>query len=468
MFLPEKKEREYRFKLALRIGLPIFALVIALLSSAFITTYDSLHTSFFIESILLLAFSIYFIFYIIYNGFDEKITDPVSKTFSREYLFKYLEKELKNKQNYTLLLVSIDNLSDINTIYGLKNGDKTLEVIANWIGNYLLNQKIENAPIGHIKGGDFVIGIDGGKEKYTTMLELMCIKANEFNIDNIEIKISGAIIDTNYSKELNYLLEHLFEIQEINKKKKNNYIDEKIDPNEFETLVIQALKHRDIQIESQDVYKDREVSFCEYHIKLLGEKDKLLYPKRYKKVLNKLGLIVEYEKMIIEELILNPKININDNFAINLSASSLRNEVFLSFLKNLLQNNQKKYKKIFFIISEQEYYSFTGRFNSIINSLKNFNVFIVVDRVGSYHSSFLYLRELDINMVRFDSYYSNKEKLQENSSIVEGLNLMAQKKGLQTWIKNIEDKEVLENLENLGIDYIQGRYLSELEIIYKK
>jgi len=48
MLLPETKEREYRFKLALRIGLPIFALVIALISKSFISNYESLDTFFYI------------------------------------------------------------------------------------------------------------------------------------------------------------------------------------------------------------------------------------------------------------------------------------------------------------------------------------------------------------------------------------------------------------------------------------
>ena len=54
MLLPEIKEREYRFKLALRMGLPIFALTIAFISNTFITTYENLHPLFYIESIILL------------------------------------------------------------------------------------------------------------------------------------------------------------------------------------------------------------------------------------------------------------------------------------------------------------------------------------------------------------------------------------------------------------------------------
>jgi len=65
MILPQTKEREYRFKLALRMGLPIFALILALIFHTLITNYTTLQTSFYIEAILLLLVSIYFIFFLI-------------------------------------------------------------------------------------------------------------------------------------------------------------------------------------------------------------------------------------------------------------------------------------------------------------------------------------------------------------------------------------------------------------------
>jgi len=466
MLLSEQKEREYRFRLALRIGLPIFALVVTLVFSTLITNYESLHASFFFETVLLLVFSIYFILYIIYNGFSEKITDDVTKTFTREYLLKYLKKEIKKYDEYTFLLISIENINDINKIYGLKNGDKTLYEVAEWIGHYLINEKISKAPIGHLKAGDFIIGLEGPKEKYSAMMEMMCIKAGEYHIDNIEIAISGAITDTYYSKELHYMIEHLFELQEIRKLEKLND-DEKIDPNELETLLIRALQERTIIITSQNVYEKDKIAFCEYFIKLKLANGKFIFPKRYKKVFNKLGLTLEFEKMILEEIIFHHKQLKNKKFALNISASSLRNGSFLGFIKQLFRDNKENFQEIIFIICEQEYYSFNSRFNAIINSLKSFNISIAIDKLGTYHTSFLYLRELDIAMVRFDSYYSNIEKIQNNSNVVEGLNVIAQKKGIKTWIKNLENEETISFAKKFGIDYLQGKYLSQLEKRYE-
>jgi diguanylate cyclase (GGDEF)-like protein len=460
MLLPQTKEREYRFKLALRMGLPIFALIIALVSHTLIENYTTLKPSFYIESALLLLVSVYFIFYLIYSGFNVKITDDVSKTFTRQYLFNYLKKELKNNKEYTLILISIDNLNDINKLYGIKNGDKVLQNVAEWIASYLKSQNIVNFPMGHIKGGDFLIGLKGLKSEYNTTLELMCLKSSEFKVGDIEVKISGGLTDTLYSNELNYMIEQIFETQEKNRSFKNRETEDSISPNELESLIIKAIETRSIAVMTQDIFEGEKLAFKECYIKLKTQDGKILFPKRYLKVINKLGLGVEYDLMILEELVSKYIKDENVIHAINVSPTSLRNERYFSRAKELLKESDKK---IMFILSEQEYYSHTNRYKTILNSLKKSGILIAIDRLGAIHTSFLYLRELDIDIVRFDTYYSHEDKISQNRSIIEGFVTMAKEKGIKSWIKNIESNDVLSVAKEMNIDYIQGKFLSDLK-----
>jgi len=243
MLFSEKKEREYRFKLALRMGVPIFGLVLVLIFTTLIKNYKSLDASFYVESALLMLVSIYFIFYLIYKGFDERITDPISKAFTREYFNDYVKELFKKKKDYTFILVSIDNLTDINLQYGIKNGDKVLKNFLIWINDYLEDKEIYLPVIGRIKGGDFVIVLEGNKKEHKIILDLLCIKGDDLKIDNIELKISGAITDTTITKNIEHIIDTLFEKQELNRYKKENYHDE-IDPSELESLVVDAIENR--------------------------------------------------------------------------------------------------------------------------------------------------------------------------------------------------------------------------------
>ena len=449
-------------------GLPIFALVLILISNRLIIDYQSLDPSFFIVAIILLVFNIYFILYIIYESFDIRITENVSKTFTREYLYKYLKKEINQNKEYTLLLISIDNLDDINNRYGIKNGDKVLRKVALWISEYLQSKELYNFPMGHIKGGDFVVGIKGTKSQYMTILDLMCLKSDDLTVNDIEIKITGAITDTIFSNELEYLIENLFEQQESNRNQKlliqNN---QDINPNELESYVINAIKNRLFIIMTQDIFENKQSVIKECFIKLKTPYGKIIHQKAYMKILDKLGLMVDFDLMILEQNIVRCCANSNKIFAINISPSSLRNPSFIFRAKELIRANKDIKNRLIFLLSEVQYYSQINRYNSTLKSFRELGVLMAIDRLGAIHTSFLYLRDLDIDIVRFDSFYTKDIENKKYKSIIDGFNLMAHNKGVKTWIKMVETQDIKAQVKELKIDYIQGKYLAKVEKKYE-
>ncbi|MEA1892573.1 MAG: GGDEF domain-containing protein [Campylobacterota bacterium] len=465
MFLPEIKEREYRFRLALRMGLPIFALVLVLISNSLITSYDSLDSSFYIISILLIVFSIYFILYIIYESFDIRITQAQTKTFTREYFYKYIKDEIAKNKEYTLVLISIDNLNDINDRYGIKNGDIVLSEVTLWIYKYFKSKDIVNFPMGHVKGGDFIIGLKGPKNKYLTILELLCLKSDNFTVDEIEVKIVSAINDTYFSKEIDYLVENLFEQQIYNKNEKfivQNSLD--INPNEVESFVTRAIKEKHFSITMQDIFEGEQRVIKECFVKLKISDSKLIYPKTYMKILDKLGLMANFDLMVLEEIIIYCSTQYDKKFAINISPSSLRNPNFLLRAKELINSNDDIKNRVIFLLNEFQYHSQIQRYNSTLQSLRKMGILIAIERLGAIHTSFLYLRDLDIDIVRFDSSYTKNITDENVKSIIDGFNMMAHAKGVKTWLKMIESQDVKEEAQKLKIDYLQGKYLSPVEI----
>ncbi|MDQ1263288.1 MAG: hypothetical protein QG559_289 [Campylobacterota bacterium] len=464
MLLSQIKEREYRFRLALRMVLPIFALFIALIFHSFVFSKESIDFSFYIESLLIFIFSTYFIFYLIYKGFDTKITDNVSKAFTREYVYKYLNKEIKSFKEYTFLLISVDNLNDINNRYGMSNGDKILFEIVVWINDYLKSKNIVNVPIGHISGSNFIIGLEGNKTKYKSVLELMCLKSEDIQINNIEIQLSGAINDTTFSDNLDYIIENLFELQNQNRESKiaiNS--EENIDPTELEYDVINALKRKDLVLLTQNVYKGEAIVFRECFIKLKTLNNKILHQKNYMKVLDKLGLMDDYNIVALEKIIQICKKSDDGKYALSLSPTSLRNPFFLIKIKELFYKNESVKNRIILILNENEYYPRIDRYSSILEQLKSFGIMIALDRLGSIHTTFLYLRDLNIDIVRLGSFYTKDKNPSKYKNIINGFCTMAHDKGIKIWAKMVEDEEINTLLKELNIDYLQGKYLAPIE-----
>jgi len=465
MLLPEKKEREYRFRLALRMGLPIFGLILVLVFTTLINNYENLTASFYVESALLLLVSVYFILYLIYKGFDVTITDEVSKTFTREYLYTYLKNQIQKHNHYTLILVSIDNLTDINSQYGIKNGDKILYRVSHFVGEYLQQEGFDNFPLGRVKGGDFLIGLEGDAQEHKVVLELLLLKSDELKFENIEVKISAAITDTTFSKDIDHLVDNLFEQQEIYRYKNEDSVEE-IDPNELELLVIEALEKRSLSIASQKVYdsKDR-VAFLELFIRIKTKNGRYIHQKKYKKVINKLGLTLDFDLMLIESMLKRSQEFDNNKVAIPVNTSSLRNPDFFTKVQQLLQQERLLASRLIFCFSENEYYYKTEKFNAILHSYKELGINFAVDHLGVLHSTFLYLRDLDIDIVRFDSSYTKEDHFKRSIDVIKGLSYIAHARGIKTWVKMIETESQFLLTKELEVDFIQGKYLSQMEEI---
>ena len=444
-------------------GLPIFALILALISHTFINSYENLTLSFYIESIIVLVFSIYFIFYLIYNGFETKITHSVTNAFTREYLYEYLNKEISTHKNYTLILISCDNIEDINTRYGIQNGDKVLHEVSRWISEYLKSKKITSYPFGHIKNGDFVIGLKGNKEQYTTIMELMCLKSEELKVNDIEVKISGAINDTTYSHNLDYLIENLFEIQKQNRNYKIQTTKfEQISPNELESFVIKALAKRSFVVKKQAIFENDKVVMNECFVKLLTPDGKEIHPKGYMKILDKLRLMVDFDLMVLRYTIEECLTKDDLTYALSISPTTIRNYKFFNEFKKLINTHKNIKGKIMLILHEREYYSRIERYKDTLESLRSEGVLLALDKFGLSHTSFLYFKELDVDALRFDRHYTKKLN-QKDQIILSGFIKMAHDRGVKTWAKMVEDAATKEQLSLLGIDYMQGKYLAPLE-----
>ena len=465
MLLPEKKERENRFTLALRMGLPIFFLGLLSIFTFINQPTENITPSFYVGATLILAIMVYFFLYMIYIGFEERITDPITKTFTREYLHKLFKKEIL-KEHYTIVLITIENLHNINETYGIKNGDYILYKTIKEINEFLESKGMFSFPIGHIKGGDFLIGLDGLKEEYLSIFDLLNLKFANFSINGMEVHVIGAIADNSFSKNIDYLVDYLLQQQTLNRLSKDVINeDELIDPNDLERSIIEAIRDKSFIISVQKVFnQNQEVVLEDLFVKLLI-KGKVVHQKIFNPVVNRLGLTKEYDLILLDNVA--KKISIDGiTTAVTIAPTTIRDHHFLSYMRSLLETYDGIEGKIVFILSEIDYYNNTQRYNQIIQTLRDMGVKIALDRFGEYHSSYLYFREIEVDMVRFDSRYTKKIKEPRYQKMLEGLHNNVHMLKAHSWMKMIEEQESLDIAkEKIGIDLFQGRLLDDIKEI---
>ncbi len=462
MLLPETKEREAQFKLAIRMGFPIFLLLAILLFSLLSRYLDTIPYSFAIIGIGTFAVAVYFLFYLIYKGHDERITDPITRMFTREYGINLFKKEIEKEGVYTFVLISINNLSDINERYGIKNGDIVLYETAQWIGNFFQEKGVKNFPISVLKGGDYLIGLRGNKSQYKTMMDILCMKVEDYIIKDIEVHITGAIVDTSYSSDIDHIIDRLIEIR--NTKTCTSKIDFKeiqTDPDILEKRVIDALKHHRYSMMFQRIECAEKCTY-DSSIKLLDDLGKIIHHKSYMPIISRLRLNREFDFLQLEAIYKLTQQNKEGIFTINISPSSLRQYQFLERVQILFSNSEFE-GRLIFVISEKEYYGNIKRYNEILRSYRRIGIKIAIDNLGSNQTSLLYMKDLDIDIILFDNSFSKHINKAGYKEIVEGLCVSAKALELKTWVKMIENEEMYEVAKAMKIDYLQGHYIGKFD-----
>ncbi len=463
MLYPHKKERSHRFLLALRTGLPLFLLAAILMFARLSDYFQTIPDSFYILAIFILAISIYFIFYMIYRGFDEQITDPITHTFTRQKVVSILKEEIKKTNNYSIVLISVDNLSDINARYGTKAGDSVLNRVAKETGKFFDAKGFDKFPIGHFKGGDFLIGLSGDYNSVRPFLEMMCIKFDDFIIDDIEIKIKGAIVDKSLSSDVGALIERLFELKDSDMEDGEQIktpSEGDISILELEENIRYAISNRTFSLMFQPIQADEKAA--QVSIKLQGKYENIIHQKTFMPILKRLGYEREFDEILLEKVLQICKKIDNISFAFNISPSVLRNVRFTQRFKQMVENQNVDFSRLIIILSEKEVYTNMKRYNDLLQEYRKLGVRFVLDNVGSLNASVEYLKRLEVDIIRFDKPFSRHSDLIAYTSLLNAYIAMCKEMNMKSWIKMVDTLELKERFEAMGIDYIQGNIISKI------
>ncbi len=459
MTYTEAKERSHRFALALRMGLPIFLLIAVTLFTLLNQWTDTMFESFVLLSISLLAVIVYFIFYLIYQSAHENITDPVTHTFTTDYFSKHLDK-IRTRRVVSVMMITVNNLSGINERYGMKNGNAVLHQSVLNINGFFAENKYEKLPVCRFKGGDFLLYLEGEKERFTPLLELFLAKFQDTLINEIEVRYDGVILDTRIPISFEEIVNRLYELLHYRRENKIAQNEEEIEQKELEKQILSALNAKRYSIALQPVCCDEEGMF-EVSVKLVDDAGNLIHQNRFVPYLNREGKMRQFESDILERII-EAAASRKEMFALAISSVILRNGYFFQFALELLQRYPEAKGKVALILEEKEYCHQIKRFKEQIAQYRAVGYKIALDHLGGYHTTMMYLKEFQVDFARFDPLYSRHIKEDGYQNILQGLNIAAHLCGVKTWIPMIEDEEGEKIAKGLRINYRQGNYIGKI------
>ncbi len=462
MLYPQQKERSHRFMLALRTGLPLFFFATILTFARLSEYIQNIPISFYFIALIVLSVSIYFIFYMIYRGFDEQITDPVTHTFTRTKVISILEDEINKYQKYSIVLIAIDNLSDINVRYGTKAGDKVLKVISAEVGDFFTDKGFDKFPIGHFNGGNFLLGLSDDISTVKPFLEMMYLKFDDYIIDDIEVKVKGAVVDKSLSTDVNALSERLFELceTEYQEEAKTSIEEDDLSLLELHENVKYAIKNKSLSLMFQKIKAEENI--VQVSIKLRGKDKNIIHQKNFMPVVKRLGYEREYDELVLEKVIeLNRSLK-NISFAFNISPSVLRNRRFMQRFKQMAKDKNISNNRLIILLSEKEVYANMQRYNDLLQEYRALGLRFVLDNVGVLNASVEYIKRLEVDIIRFDKNFSKHVSFPAYHALIKAYIVMAKEMKMKSWVKMVDSKELEEIFDELKIDYIQGNQISKI------
>jgi len=458
MLLSELEERERRFKLALRAGIPLLVLIFLVLYAVFFqdeTLSLTLTNKFLIAGIVFIT--IYFIYFLIELSVQETLIDQTTQGFNQKAFIHKLE-HYKPK---SLVLLIIDNLSTLNEHYSIEQIDLLLYTMVHKLNLIFKQQGLENVFIGRLYGAEFVIALNDNNEQIQSIMEKF-IEENR-TINDIEVDYKFAII-THTGEDFEKIILQLKDIitaqkKDISEEKKVNFIQNAQEISQIESKIITAIKEEKLLLSFRPLLntKSDQVDIYEISAKLTSDTLGDILPRVYLPIINRLGLGRDYDFILFKHVVdLLPLIDETIAFTFNLSPFSLRDKTFQDkFFAYLKEKHIDPSRLIIELYERKTHHNLSG-YLKILNSFRANGIRIAIDNFGSSNASMEYMKHFKFDLVQFDRDYVTKLNDANTYAMLSSLIQMSKELHIITVAKWVDKPSQKTKLKALGIDYLQG------------
>jgi diguanylate cyclase (GGDEF)-like protein/PAS domain S-box-containing protein len=201
-------------------------------------------------------------------------------------------------------------------------------------------------------------------------------------------------------------------------------------------------------------------------LRLRDEQGQMVPPMAFIPAAERFGLMPQIDRWVIEHAFAEQSRRTRFGmFAprcmINLSGPSLDNPELADFIGERLDHYNLPRGSIGFELTETAAISRMAIAVNIMNRLKELGCPIALDDFGSGMSSYGYLRELPVDMVKIDGgFVRDMSNDPVAYAMVEAMHKVARAMGIRTVAEWVENDATLMALKRMGVDFVQGRGIS--------
>ncbi|MEP6878094.1 MAG: EAL domain-containing protein [Nitrosospira sp.] len=405
--------------------------------------------------------------------------DPLTDLFNRRRFQEELEQmlNLAARYNYSgaLLFFDLDQFKYINDTSGHQAGDALLKMIARMLLSSIRSVDI----LGRLGGDEFAVILpqttaEGAIE--VAKNALACLGEGKLTINGRTHKASASIgiaLFPEHGNNVHDLLAAadlaMYQAKEAGRGGWHLFSDEEKTRERMHTLVYwkekieYALMHEQFLFYFQPIMhiQDKTIDHYEVLLRMLDDDGTILAPHLFIPAAEQTGLIHAIDHMVLRKSIaLSSEIQHQGHpvrFSINLSAHAFHDPELLLILTDAFAHYGADPSSFMFEITETAALEDLPGARNLMEMIKALGCSFTLDDFGVGFSSFYYIRQLPIDVVKIDgSFIRNLADSPDDQILVRALCDVARGFGKKTTAEFVENAATLAVLEKMQVDYAQG------------
>lgn len=398
--------------------------------------------------------------------------DGLTGLRNRKCFYNELMLRRKGKQEFQVILVSLQNFAMVNEHLGYRQGDEVLYCIAQWLDNCVKNGQAYRfgnvtfallCPYNNEQKAQNLL--DTIEERFKSPWEIgdlkcsvsacfgsMCCKKDEWDTTQT-IEILTFMMERAKKKgkvEFNAEIEHMFQ------QKKN-----------LQLLLKNSIETKRFEVWYQPIYDCRNERFisAEALVRLKDYQGNWVSPAEFIPVAEENGMIEEIGWIVWEEVCAflgkHPELPLV-SVSVNMSVQQLVNPELITRLEESLKRNQVPIEKIGMEITERVVLSDESRMKHLMDEYAKKGVKFYMDDFGTGYSNFSSVMHLPFEVIKLDRSLINEvEHNKKDALVVQSMINLFHSMGFTVTSEGIESEAQRKLLCDMGVDYIQGFYYSK-------